>query len=133
MERQKKVVDASVIAKWFLNEPDSKNALEFRDKHISEEILIIVPDLLFIEVLNALRYKGNDEKALGEVNSSLWEMQLHIERTNPFLLEQAINLSVKHKLSIYDAVYAALAQLHGCQLVTADKELGKLPQSLKIS
>ena len=117
MERQKKVVDASVAAKWFLNEEDTKRALLIRDAHIKEETLIIVPDLLFLEVLNALRYKNSDKELLEKVNKILWDIQLHIERTNEFILEKAVQISIDYNLTIYDALYAAIAQMLAVRLL----------------
>ena len=130
MERQKKIVDASIVAKWFLNEEDTKKALLIRDNHISEEIIIIVPDILFLEVLNALRYKNSDEELLQSVNKSLWGLQLHIEKVNEFILEKAIPISLKYNLTFYDSIYAALSQLYGCPLITTDKELIKFPSAI---
>ncbi len=125
MERQKKVVDASVIAKWFLQETGSDSALKLKDDHVDGKITIVVPEFAFIEILNALRYKKYSEQDLQLANKDLWLMQLHIERIDDFLLKRTINLSIRHNLSMYDAVYAALAISNDCPLVTADKELLK--------
>ncbi len=132
MAREKKVIDASVVAKWFLNEPDSEKAIQLRTDHLSGNVLLIAPDLVFSEVLNALRYKGYGKNALEKTNTALWDIQLHIERTNPFFLQHAIRMALQHNLSIYDALYAALAQMHGCPLVTADEKLSKLPFAVKL-
>ena len=129
MEKQKKVIDASVILKWFSKEIDSDKALKLKESHLSKEFILITPEFLILEIMNALRYKKIDEPNLFKANKALWEIQLHVEHTNSFLLEKTISLSLKHNLSIYDAVYAALAQLHGCQLVTVDEKLSKLPQA----
>ena len=132
MERQKKVVDASVAAKWFLNEEDTKRALLIRDAHIKEETLIIVPDLLFLEVLNALKYKNSDKELLEKVNKILWDIQLHIERTNEFILEKAVQISIDYNLTIYDALYAAIAQMYGCPLITTDEKRKKFPSAIAL-
>lgn len=132
MERQKKVIDASVIAKWFLYETGSNNALKIKDEHINGKINIVVPEFAFIEILNALRYKKYSESDLQIVNKDLWMMQLHIEKIDEFLLNKTIEISIKHNLSIYDAVYAALAMVYGCALVTADKELLKTNNAVEL-
>lgn len=125
MAREKKVIDASVVVKWFLEEEGSKEALQLREQHLAGKITLIVPELLFLEVLNALRYKGATQKKLAEANRALWDMQLHIEKMNSFLLEKACVLALEHNLSLYDALYLALALLYGCSLVTADTALAK--------
>lgn len=127
MAREKKVVDASIVAKWFLNEPDTVKALQLREDHLSGKMLLIAPELLGIEVLNTLRYKGYDQNALEHANTSLGDIQLHIEHATIFLLQRAIKLALEYNLTIYDALYAALAQIHGCPLITADEKLKKLP------
>jgi len=126
MAREKKVIDASVVVKWFLDEEGSKEALLLRSAHIAGEISLVVPDLLFLEVLNALRYKGATQKGLADANRALWEIQFHIEKGNNFLLEKASTLALEHHLSLYDSLYLALALLYGCPLITADRSLAKV-------
>ena len=58
MEREKKVVDASVLFKLYAHEAGSDKAIMLRDAHVDGKILLIVPELIFLEVLNAMRYKG---------------------------------------------------------------------------
>ena len=53
MERQKKIVDASIIIKWFANEEGSDRAIKLRNEHINGEIIIMVPELVFMETLNS--------------------------------------------------------------------------------
>lgn len=132
MAREKKVVDASVVTKWFVNEAGTDRALALREDHISGKVLLVAPELLFIEVLNALRYKDQKEKELEIVNRTLWEFQFHLERTNAYLLRQATRLALEHNVTLYDALYAALAHVHGCPLITADRKLSKIPQAVTL-
>lgn len=53
---KKIVVDASVVAKWYLIEEYSDNAIKLRNDYVRGLVQIIVPSLLEYEVLNALRY-----------------------------------------------------------------------------
>ena len=132
MAREKKVVDASIIVKWFVSESDSEQALQLRAEHIEGTILLVVPELAFTEVLNALRYKGGTAKSLGEALQALFSMQFHVERTNRFLLEKACNLALQYDLTLYDAVYVAVSQIHGCALVTADEKMIKVPNVIPL-
>ncbi|MBI4016320.1 MAG: type II toxin-antitoxin system VapC family toxin [Candidatus Aenigmarchaeota archaeon] len=68
MERQKKVVDASIIVKWFNNEPGSEEALALEKKHAIEEVVLIVPELAFAETLNALKWSGAKQQDLENAN-----------------------------------------------------------------
>jgi predicted nucleic acid-binding protein len=133
MAREKKVIDASVVAKWFLKEANTDKALKLREEHLTGKTTLIVPELIFLEVLNALRFRPvHGEKAIKKANNDLWDTQFHVERISPYLLEKAAQLALKHDLSMYDAIYAALSQLHGCALVTEDEKLSKLPQAVGI-
>ena len=127
MERQKKVVDASVLFKLYSNEIGSDKAIMLREAHIRGDFILVVPELVFLEVLNALRYKKATSEVLMHVTKELTDFQLHVERISEFLLEKAIAAALKYNLSIYDASYVALAQIHGIELVTADKALSKVP------
>jgi predicted nucleic acid-binding protein len=51
------VLDASVIAKWFLEEPKSSEALHYRDLHAQKKEIIIAPSILIYEMANFFRYK----------------------------------------------------------------------------
>ena len=133
MEKQAQVLDASVIVKWFVNEIDTDKAVELWNKHASDEVKIIVPSLIFLEVINSLRYKGNSEETLIEINKTLWNSDLKIEPISEQLVQHAIILAKKYDLTIYDAIYVSLAQLHGCSLVTSDKELYKIPNAIPLN
>lgn len=71
------VLDASVIVKWFLNEKRTANDLALKEQYVRGEINIIVPELLFYEVSNALLFSNVfSMNELFEVNSSLWNFGL---------------------------------------------------------
>lgn len=131
MEKQKKVIDASVIFKWFSNEENSDKAVNLMKEQIEEKTLLIVPDFAILEVLNALRYK-KDSKEISNANRDLWDIQLKKERLNPQLLDKSIDLALKYNITVYDALYVAIAQFHGAPLISADKELFKLPNVLPL-
>jgi len=50
---------------------------------------------------------------------------LHIEFVEPddALLASAASLAVRHRITVYDAIFAALARQLGCELVTGDRKL----------
>ena len=55
MERQKKIVDASVMVKIFAEEEDSDKASKLLEEHINGNVTLMAPELIFLETLNALR------------------------------------------------------------------------------
>jgi predicted nucleic acid-binding protein len=126
MARQKKVVDASILVKWFAKENGSDKTEQPLEAHVRGDLLLIVPELVFLETLNALRYKGCTEERLAVIARTLVNAQFHTEMLNVLLLEKTCHEAIMNNLTIYDALYAALAQLHDCPLVTADEKLKKL-------
>lgn len=124
MEKQKAVVDASVVVKWFLEEDFSDNARQLRDSFVTGKLTISVPGLLFYEALNALWHSGRYReeeltlaaRALSKYGFDAWEPKGKI-------YEQSAMLSSKHDISVYDASYVALALHLEVVLYTADLEL----------
>lgn len=51
------LLDASVILKWFLDEPDSDKAKIIKDNHVNGKFTIVIPDIAIYEIANALRYE----------------------------------------------------------------------------
>lgn len=120
------VVDACVAIKWFIEEEDTPKAVCIQRKLLEGELTVIVPDLLFYEVINILKLKAVAE--LDEVVSALrilFELNLRVVPANREHLELAIYLSDKFNITIYDAIYVAIANDFNCPLITADKELIK--------
>jgi len=123
MAGEKKVVDASVLAKCFLKEPDSEKALQLVEDHINGKHLMIVPELIFFEVLNAVKYKLKlDPVKLAETGHKLADLQLHVERVNNFLLAKIGELASRYNITVYDAAYIAVAELHNTSVITADEK-----------
>src|SRR3989338_8537166 len=132
MERQKKVLDASVLVKWFSKEEDTDKALALLEQHSKEEIEILVPEIAFLEVINSLRYKKKDEEELQKALDLLLDIQLRTIVLTKDILRKSIKIAVNENLTIYDSLYAAIAQLYGCLLITADKELYGVPNVIPL-
>ncbi|MBI4016752.1 MAG: type II toxin-antitoxin system VapC family toxin [Candidatus Aenigmarchaeota archaeon] len=126
MAREKKIVDASVLAKCFLKEDDSGKAIALVEGHLSGQYVLIVPELIFFEVLNAIKYQLKPtEEELVEAAKALSEFQLHVEHAGEFILSKLSRIAITCNLTAYDATYVALGQLHSAEVLTADKKLVK--------
>jgi predicted nucleic acid-binding protein len=120
------VVDSSVVAKWILPEPDLAHA----ERLIAEVALkgerLIVLDLAFVEVTNAIwkRYHRGlatlDEAR--EFLDDLLQSPVHIEAANR-LLKPALEIAATYDRAVYDALFVALCQDLGLQGITADEPL----------
>jgi predicted nucleic acid-binding protein len=118
------VVDASVIVKWFLHhqEADRDRALALRDLHISGRSIIYIPRLALLEVLNAIRFSPKAEEEDGETAlETLQDLNLETKAGDADVLRKANAISWAYKITIYDALYVALAEQVGYPLITADE------------
>lgn len=122
------VLDASVIVKWFLHhqEADRDKALALRDFHIAGRSKIYVPQLAFLEVLNAIRFNSKANEDDGEnALEALHDLNLETKDANGDLLRKANAIAWANKITIYDALYVALAEKMGYPLITADEVMVK--------
>jgi len=125
------VLDASVILKWFMQEPDSIAALEYKKHYLSGDISIFFPDLLIYEFANVLRFKHSmSEPVIKTAITAILEMGFDIVTPTASLLEEAIHISFKSGLSVYDSCYIALANDIKCPLITADNKLHHLANKI---
>ena len=121
---KKIVVDASVVAKWYLIEEYSDNAIKLRNDYVRGLVQIIVPSLLEYEVLNALRYSGvYNLDELKKIGSSLNKYGFITYDLENDIKDLVIKFALKEDITIYDASYIALALKFNTLLYTADQEL----------
>lgn len=116
------VVDASVLLKWFVSAPERgrKEALGLRKEFEEGRLSVVVPSLIFLEILNvAGRRWGWEEDALADLASALDEVGFDVRE--PELASVAA--WVAQGLTGYDAAYVALAEQSGAELVSDDDEI----------
>jgi len=123
------VVDASVVTKWFLVEPDSLEAIRLRDDFATGLIKLTVPTLMFYEVINALRFSNEfGEAELRLAAKSLSKYRFGMWRPRGKLLELSAELSLREEMTVYDACYVALARRIESKVITEDRDmLDKFP------
>jgi len=117
------VLDASAVAKWFVEEDESEEMRRIRDLHINGIVIIYIPSLLFVELSNALRYIGGLTPT-DVINAIEALKTLHLKVVSDLeVLDRAIEIAFNHSITVYDAIYVALARATGSKLITYDKEL----------
>lgn len=116
------VVDANVVAKWFVPERLSEEALQLLDGAHD----LATPDLMWSEVGNVLWKKVR----VGELTAK--ETLRIVQALNRcpvtvfpsrVLLEAALEIGLQTKRTVYDSMYLALAVALECRLATADERL----------
>jgi len=118
------VADASVITKWFIEEEYSAEANMLREDYINQLIDIAVPQILYYEVLNALKYSYQfSEDELLSVGQALEDYQFLVIPLGGRYLEQTIRRAIIHGITIYDASYIAIGDVRKCKVFTADEKL----------
>jgi predicted nucleic acid-binding protein len=122
------VLDASVAAKWFVRggEADREQALFIRERHVSRQCRLILPEFGLLEIVNAIRYSPRAKEADGAAALELLhDLDLEVHPISWDLLRKANAIAWGYKIAVYDAVYVALAELLGFPLLTADEALLK--------
>ncbi|MGH7919598.1 MAG: type II toxin-antitoxin system VapC family toxin [Candidatus Dormibacteraceae bacterium] len=120
------VNDASVALKWFhvAGEEALESARRLLTAYRARQVALYVLDLTYYEIGNALlRGKaaaGNE--AVTEVLTSLRTLCLTLVPTHQELGSAAL-LAERHRLTMYDAAYAAVANTRGMSLATFDRRL----------
>ncbi|WP_349371099.1 type II toxin-antitoxin system VapC family toxin [Salinarimonas sp.] len=120
------IVDASVAVKWFVEEEGSEAAQRILDEPAA---VLLAPDLLLVEVGNALWKKFNrDEVSWAQMLAAVSTLRVVFQPPNLVpvaeLAEHATRLAVELGHPIYDCLYLALtARTRGGVLVTDDRKL----------
>ncbi|MHB0877397.1 MAG: type II toxin-antitoxin system VapC family toxin [Anaerolineae bacterium] len=121
------MVDTSVAVKYFLDESLSDRATSlFRGLVRPPTASLFAPTLLYSEFGNVLwkRVRGRSlapESASGMLDDLL-RLPIHAIPSHD-LLRHALPLALAHDITVYDALYAALARMLQLPLITADERL----------
>ena len=120
----KLTVDASIVAKWFLTEPQSGDARQL----LAPRLRLHAPDVLPVEYGNTIWKKVHrreiaDTRPYLDGLTGLPEaVTLHDSRD---LLNHALRIAVQMDHPVYDCLYLACAHATTSVLVTADQRFAK--------
>jgi predicted nucleic acid-binding protein len=120
----KVVLDASAIAKWFLIEKETDYMKRIRNEIASKKLEAHVPDLIFIELANVLRYSNLSENDVELGIKAAMQIGLVLHRFEE-LIYDAIKIAFKNDITIYDALYVSLSNSLEAPLITYDEILLK--------
>jgi predicted nucleic acid-binding protein len=117
-----RVVDANLVIKWYVDEPDSGAA-----RALFREIeAFAVPDLLFLETASTLSKKVRSRELTQEEARRISELivdgpfDIYSDRE---LTGEALRIALEYQVTPYDASYVALAMKLKTDCATADRKL----------
>ncbi|MSP60284.1 MAG: PIN domain-containing protein [Myxococcales bacterium] len=117
------LVDASVVLRWFVDQPGHDEAADWLRRFAADPELLVAPDLLRFEVcggLSRLQQRG-DVAWAGRCFDRFDRLGMRELPTTKALHLRAIELSRTLRLGGYDAIYLAHAEALGARWLTADE------------
>lgn len=118
-------IDASVVFKWLKskNEPYHKEALFLLQDHLSNRNRILAPNILFIEIANSLVTKTETtDITVQDDLDYLYKIDLQVVISDTEMIKETARLAKEYKTTVYDMLYAVIAQKHNTLLITADEK-----------
>lgn len=116
------VLDASIAAKWIFLEKDSDKTEELLENHFG----FIVPDLFYIEMDSIIRKKVRRQELEA---SDAHRKRNQVQRIaadvihHQTIAKQTFDISISLPVTMYDALYLALAVERKTKMWTADDRL----------
>lgn len=119
------VLDTSVVLQWFhqTGELHPKEAKRLLDDFRSGKIELLMPDILPVELLNALiKGKGLSSEEANKIVNDLFTMPMRILEISLPVLKESSTLMEKYNIASYDAYFLALAKREECKLISDDSK-----------
>ncbi|OGG56237.1 MAG: hypothetical protein A3F84_10230 [Candidatus Handelsmanbacteria bacterium RIFCSPLOWO2_12_FULL_64_10] len=119
-------VDASVVVKWFISgEAFRHKALKLLRESRTTGFTLIAPPLFEMEtdsIIQTRLVEGRTTPEAADRTLALLDTAPVEVATHPRMRQRAREIARQfHQRKVYDATYAALAELRGCEFWTADR------------
>jgi predicted nucleic acid-binding protein len=126
------VLDASVAIKWVLIEQDTDKAHQIRDNARNGIDHLIAPDFFPVECGHAL-FRAERRKLIAAGDAARGIANILADcpslRDSLALFPRAIAICDQLRCGFFDAIYVALGEAEGYQVVTADTRLLAIAQA----
>lgn len=127
------IVDTSLAVKWFVEEENSDKALGLLKNYKEGQIKIIVPEIIALELANALFFgAGFEGNILKKSLEAFYLFDFPTVNLEEDIILGASKYMEKFKIAIYDAIFIYLADLKKIPLITADIKHHKKTYSKEI-
>lgn len=131
------VIDTSALIRLYVPDgplhPEIETAF---NRAASGAELVLAPELLLAEAANVLlrkRRRGElSAQELGKLLQAVGSLPIRFCGHADLILPSCA-LAEAHGLSVYDALYLALAERHGARLITSDDALDKVARNLGLA
>lgn len=119
----KAVIDSCVAYKWLrpFGETGVPQALALVEASGAGEVELVAPTIMPVELTNVIRSARLPLEAAFVLVREIGGFHVTLYPNDVTRLAEATRLAYRHKLSIYDALFLALAEELDCPLVTADR------------
>jgi predicted nucleic acid-binding protein len=128
------VVDASIAAQHLIHDSHTPHVDALFDA-LSRDHELYIPDICLTECANVLwkrvRFHGLEEEQAVNLIHEFTALPLTVIPSS-LLLASAIRFGVAHQMSVYDAIYIALAKQFGYSLITADQRQSEVAKTANI-
>jgi predicted nucleic acid-binding protein len=131
------VIDTSALIRLYIPDGSIPKGLEEFLRGVERgNNIAIAPELLLVESANVLNKKRKineltEEESIQLLNDIL-SMPIRYFPHGPFI-STAFDLAREHKITIYDAIYLALAVEEGAVLFSADEDVCRIAGKLSLS
>lgn len=120
------IIDASVVIKFYIPEILSDKSAEVMSRVADGELMLCAPDLLYPETGNILwKKQGRHELTpveVDEIVDAITALPIKIEPSMP-VMPLAVSIAMQSGITVYDAMYVAVARIYETRMITADKKL----------
>ena len=130
------VIDTSALIRLFIPDgPIPEGFEKFLAGAERGNNTAIAPELLLVEAANVLARKRKmdeiSEAESAQLLNDVLSMPIRYFSHGPFV-PAAFDLAIEHGLTVYDAVYLALASEQGAILFSADRDMQKIAEKIHV-
>ncbi len=119
------VIDANLLVRTIIVEDYSRDILVYVAR-FGQDVEVFAPNWIILECANALRRailaKRYPEPQAAQDIQDLFALAINYTPTE-MLVPPAMTISIRYGISVYDAVYVALANQLNCPILTGDQRL----------
>jgi predicted nucleic acid-binding protein len=120
------VIDASVVIKFYVPEILSDYAEKVLLRAADGRLLLYVPDLVYPETGNILwkkqRRRELAHEEVDDIVNAITALPMIVEPSKP-IMPLAVSIAMQSGVTVYDAIYVAIARIYVTKMITADKKL----------